>query len=90
MARGHAGHALDPEDWGLETGHSTRSSNTISDSRRGPGHWEHDWMIDADMAVTLDEFREKQAKADRWRKWPCAMAQLRDALSSQPKREGTP
>ena len=59
-------HVLDPEDYGHETGHSTRSSNTISQSRRGPGVWEDDWMVDADMAVTLEEFHEKAAKADRW------------------------
>jgi len=56
-------HKLDPEDFGWETGHSTHSSNTINDSRRGSGHWEHDWMIDADHAVTFEEFYQSEARA---------------------------
>lgn len=31
-------------------------------SRRGPGHWEHDWMVDSERAVTLEEFYKREAR----------------------------
>ena len=62
---GTIGHKLDPEDFGHETGFSTRSSNTISQSRRGPGTWEHDWMVDDKCAVTQGEFYRREAALGR-------------------------